>query len=138
MYPASAREVTYLDWLLYLGGFVYWLFCVHRFHKVLAEATAGKYPISPRDAVGYHFLPLYNLYWIFYWPNTLARFVNERNSPPRMVVGLAGGLLLAGFLACRLDSALGLTIIFSVSVYLKNGIRRAVATPMPETKIADV
>ncbi len=65
--------------------------------------------------------------------------MNERSSPPKMAVGLVGGLLLAGLLAFRiLDGALGLTIIFSVGVYLRNGIFRAVATPIPETKIADV
>src|SRR5215213_9085602 len=30
---------------------IYWLFCVHRIHKILKELTSKRYPISPGEAV---------------------------------------------------------------------------------------
>jgi hypothetical protein len=42
-----------------LGGMIFWLFCVYRFHKVLNEMNSS-YPISPGEAVGKHFIPFYN------------------------------------------------------------------------------
>ncbi len=43
-----------------LGGWIYWLFCVYRFHKVVNEVSAQQYPFSPGEAVGKHFIPFYN------------------------------------------------------------------------------
>lgn len=37
--------VTIPTLLIGIGGWVYWLFCVYRMHKVLEELTGGGYPI---------------------------------------------------------------------------------------------
>lgn len=124
--PTTADRVTPLEILIFLGGWFYWLFCVYRIHKVIAEATNFSHPITPRQAVGYHFLPLYNLYWVFKWPNEIAKFVNDRvpsNKMPRSWAGffLVVGVLVQGYV----DSALGLAVVFSVGVYLTRKISRA-------------
>lgn len=74
--PTTAERATILPIAIYLGGWIYWLFCVHRMHKVIAEATDFYHPVTPGQAVGYHFIPFYNFYWIFKWPNEIADFVN--------------------------------------------------------------
>src|SRR5437867_11265734 len=64
--------------LIVLAGWIYWLFCVHRFHKILGEMTANRYPIAPGEAVGKHFIPFYNIYWLFAWPLALSNHINSR------------------------------------------------------------
>ena len=65
-------------WIYPIIGFSYWMFCVHRYHKILNEIFP-EYPITPNRAVGYHFIPLYHLFWVFRWLKTLTDFGMKRN-----------------------------------------------------------
>jgi hypothetical protein len=114
--------------IAYLSGFIYWFRWVYRIHKVLAEASESKYPISPRKAVGYQFIPFYSLYWNFKWPNRIAAFVRENSgNAVRMSKGWIGlWLLFASFLGL-IDKGLELVLLFSISAYLARKIRRAIA-----------
>ena len=67
----------YLFLVSFIGG-VYWFVCIYRYHVILAIVTGRKYPISPARAVGFHFIPFYQFYWVFKWPIEIARFVNFR------------------------------------------------------------
>src|ERR1044071_399227 len=67
-------------------GWVYWLFCVHRMHKVLARATYSSYPTTPRRAIWLQFVPLYNLIWAVKWPNRIAKFLKQTNPGLRIAV----------------------------------------------------
>ena len=51
---------------------VYWFVCVYRYHKILAAVPNYVHPVTPGKAVGFHFIPVYNIYWIFYWPTAIA------------------------------------------------------------------
>ena len=51
----------YLFLLMFVGS-VYWLVCVYRYHLVMQQVPGWKHPISPARAVGFHFIPIYNLY----------------------------------------------------------------------------
>jgi hypothetical protein len=86
----GADNVFYFLWIwMYpIIGFSYWMFCVHRYHIILKEIFPG-YPITPNRAVGYHFIPLYNLFWVFRWLKTLTNFGMKRN------VKMINGYLLA-------------------------------------------
>lgn len=124
--PASSEQETLLTYLTWLVGLGYWLFCVHRFHTVMAEATGGAHPISPGRAVGFHFIPFYNLYWLFRWTNAVADLVNARApTAGRMPRGWAGAILLVGLLVARFDAAPGLLVLFAVAQYLRRKIRQA-------------
>jgi hypothetical protein len=79
-----------------IGGYVWVLWCVHRFHRILRALTGGQYPISPRAAVGYHFVPLYNLFWMFKWTSELSMYLNMQGLVTVTVGGnLAGALVLS-------------------------------------------
>src|SRR5437016_14682498 len=78
--------------LIVLAGWIYWLFCVHRFHKILGEMSANRYPIAPGEAVGKHFIPFYNFYCLFAWPLALSNHINRRGHV-RMVSGALIGFL---------------------------------------------
>jgi len=81
-----------------LLGSCYWLFFVHRIHKVLAEYTNGSYPISPRKAVGFQFIPVFEYYWFFRWTRQLARFMDEKSGTKRAPKVWPGLLLSAASL----------------------------------------
>ncbi|MEA2174587.1 MAG: hypothetical protein QOD00_2179 [Blastocatellia bacterium] len=110
--------------LIALSGWIYWLFCVSRFHKILEELSAGRYPIDPPKAVGYHFVPFYNFYWLFKWPRVLANYLNERGRV-RIVNGyLLGFMLLLSAILRLFDGALGLACLYTVTLYISSKLRR--------------
>lgn len=118
--------------LLIFVGMVYWLVCVHRLHVILKNVASWKHPISPGRAVGYHFIPVFYLYWMFKWPLEIARFVNSRFSQPLMRPYLPGVMMLAAFLiGALLDPALALILLFVATSYISACMRRALAWQPP-------
>jgi hypothetical protein len=113
--------------LIILTGWIYWLFCVHRFHKILGEMTFNRYPISPGEAVGKHFIPFYNLYWLFAWPSTLSKHINSRGHVRMLPGGVIGFLLLLSIFLRYLDGAFGLAVTFGVGLYISAKLRRHMA-----------
>ena len=110
------------------GGF-YWLYCIYRLHWAMAQATDGLYPITGFSAVIGHFIPFYNLYWVFKWPSQIAAAVNPRLASGHIPRALPGLLTLAGMLARGMvGGGLGLGILFAMGVYLN---RRIAATLRP-------
>jgi hypothetical protein len=111
----------------FVGG-VYWLACIYRIHVVLAQIPGWKHPVSPARAVGFHFIPFYNLYWIFRWPREIADFVNPRLPQP-IVKPIAIGLSILAALLLRLviDPGFGLILLFFPITYICECIRRAIA-----------
>jgi len=110
--------------MIVLAGWAYWLFCVHRFHKILAEMTQHRYPIQPGEAVGKHFIPFYNLYWLFVWPSTLSSHLNQAghvNMLPGALIGLA---FLVSLLLRYVDGGVGLAVTFSVGLYVSAKLRK--------------
>jgi hypothetical protein len=123
--PSLADDVTSPLWIL--GNVVYifyWAFCIYRIHAVLRDITGGLYPISPGKAAGFHFIPFYNLFWIFHWTNTLADFLNA-NSAVRMRRVWPGIWLLVGFATNRFVGELAVVIVFSVLLYVVRKVGKA-------------
>src|SRR5260370_41598194 len=89
---------------IYLPAFVslvYWLVCVHRYHVILGRVEGWGHPISPNRAVWFHFIPLYNFYWIARWPQAIAELVNWRLKSNEMKAwGVSVGIL--GSVICRI------------------------------------
>jgi hypothetical protein len=108
-------------------GFFVWLDCVGRLHRVLARVTNGKYPISPVRAAGIHFVPFFNVYWLFRWSSEVMKFVNRRDPSRTLSTGWPGVLLLVGFLARFLDASLALLVWFGVVTMLNRRVVRACA-----------
>lgn len=121
---------------LFLTGFVtlvYWLVCVHRMHVVLAHAPGWKHPISAARAVGFHFIPIYSLYWLYKWPGEVARFVNWKLGRPALKPSKPGLLVFFAYAACLVLGPGGLLLLFVCLAYLNEWIRRALTTP-PEAQ----
>jgi hypothetical protein len=112
-----------------LGG-MYWLYCIHRLHAALGEATAGRYSVTPQKAVLFHFIPLLNLLWIFEWPWRLAKHLRSQpggSSMSRIVASLA---IPIGLLVGRwFDTSIGLAILFGTLAYMHLKVRKAGVEP---------
>jgi hypothetical protein len=113
----------------FVGG-VYWLVCVYKYHVVTRHVPGWKHPISPARAVGFHFIPIYYIYWIFKWPREIARFVNWKFGQPFMKPQVVGLMVFAGFLLLFFfDPGLGLVMLFLAASYVSGCLRRAFALP---------
>jgi len=88
-----------------------------RLHLSLPQNSRGDsgytHPFSPAKAVGFHFIPIFNFFWIFAWPSAIADFVNARLGAPLMrgwVVGV--GIIAAALSQIFLDAGFGVALLF--------------------------
>ncbi len=130
LHPELAKErgipPLYLFLVSFVGG-VYWFVCIHRYHVILANVPGWKHPISPARAVGFHFIPFYNLYWIFVWPKEIAKFVNQRLRAPVMKPVTVGVSILGALVLRLFDPGFGLILLFLPMSYISECLRRAFA-----------
>jgi len=132
LHPELAKEPLLIPPLyLFLANFiclVYWLVCVYEFHVVLAQVTAGDYPITPVRAAWFHLIPLYGLYWVFKWPRQLAWFINGRLESPLVKPDRTGLLVFLAFIAFLfLDRGFGMILLFWTASYLSRCLRFALS-----------
>ena len=113
---------------------VYWLVCVYRLHVVVNGVSGWKHPISPARAVGFHFLPIYSLYWLYKWPRELMKFVNWRLQKPVVKPEKAGVMVFLSYVAILLLGPGGLFLLFFCVGYLNEWVKRALSTPMRGTE----
>lgn len=131
--PSSVHE-RFSPWSVLLGlvGLVYWCRCLYSIHKAVFVMADNCYPISPARAVGFGFLPIYNLYWMFKWPSELLDFVRMRSNIKTCEPWAVGLLLLIGAIAGKIDGTVWLVINFSVLAYLTGLLKRSLkANPEP-------
>jgi hypothetical protein len=131
--------------LIMLGGWIYWLFCVHRIHKILAELTANSYPIAPGEAVGKHIIPFYNFYWIFKWPGEFSHYINSRGRVRVISGAVIGVMLLLSLLLRFFDGAIGMAFLFGVTAFVSSKLKAHVKAvkgitpdqlpPLPDPRI---
>jgi hypothetical protein len=122
------RGVDVILKLIVLGGSIYWLICIHRIHKILAQLTRNRYPITPGQAAGYHFVPFYNLVWIFKWPIELSEYINRHGRVKMIPGGLIGTLFLVALLLRFFDGSFGLLCTFAVTMYISAKLKQHVRT----------
>jgi hypothetical protein len=92
------------------------------------------HPISGARAVAFHFIPFFNLYWVFKWPATIARFVNWRTQRKAMHGWVAGLAMLVAVFLFNLLSVFGLVAVYLAGFYIARQMRLAFdAPPVPES-----
>src|SRR5688500_12613151 len=114
--------------LLMIGGWIYWLVCVHRIHKILAELTRNRYPISPGEGALKHIIPFYNLVWVFKWPAQLSDYINRRGRVKMISGHVIGAMLLLSLLLRMVDAGFGMAFIVGVTMYVSNKVKQHVKT----------
>jgi hypothetical protein len=122
------RGIDLILKLIVIGGSIYWLICIHRIHKILAQLTRNHYPITPGQAAGYHFIPFYNLVWLFKWPIELSEYINRHGRVKMIPGGLIGTLFLVALLLRFFDGSFGLLCTFAVTMYISAKLKQHVRT----------
>ena len=111
--------------LIGIAGSIYWLFCVARFNRILREISRNQYPITGAEAAWKHFIPFYNLVWIFRWPKAMSDYLNGRDRVTMISGNVLGVFLLLSLLVGRFfDSGVGMTGTFIVGMYISNKLRK--------------
>jgi hypothetical protein len=112
--------------LIGIGGWFYWIYCIHRIHRILAELTNYRYPVDPGRAAARHVFPVYNLFWIFYWPVKLSNYLNARGRVTILSGYLIGAMLLLSLLLRFVDGAIGTAVLFGVTMYISSKVAKHV------------
>lgn len=120
--PEQSSQLLFVG--VMLGGWVYWLFCIHRLHKILEEMSEGRYPIAPGEAVGKHFIPIYNFFWVFRWPMAFTEYLHDRGRLRIMPGLLLGLMLLLSFFLRFFDGAIALASMFGIAAYISAMLRK--------------
>ncbi len=127
--PTGGHEIVFiLLFLLRLTGFVYWCVCLYKMHKTILSMADNHYPISPARAVGFGFIPFYNIYWMFKWPSEVINFVNARDTSRKLNRWLPGIFMAMSALVGLLNEGLWLFIIFGVLSHLVRALKRSLVT----------
>jgi hypothetical protein len=89
-------------WLI-LTFNIYWVFWLYKTYKEIRAHTPGATEITPGKAVGFLFIPLFNLYWFFRIMTDMPRAIRRMQEDdslgePPLNTGLVTGLLIAGIL----------------------------------------
>lgn len=112
--------------LIVLAGSFYWLYCIHRIHRILAELSNYHYPVQPGPAAARHIFPVYNLFWLFYWPVKLSNYLNARGRVHIISGYLIGAMLLLSVLLRFVDGAIGMASLFGVTMYISTKVEKHV------------
>lgn len=131
--------------LLLIAGWIYWLICIHRIHKILAELSGYRYSISPGEAAVKHIIPFYNLIWIFKWPAELSRYIESKRRVSIIPGYAIGAMLLLSLLVRFIDGSIGMACLFGVTMYVSHKVKKHVKTgrgvspdqlpPLPDPEI---
>jgi len=112
--------------LLLLIALIYNYVCIYKIHRFLDIITDNSYPIKPGLAVFYHFVPIYNFYWIYKWTTKLEKFINKNLSDSELKEGgsLAYIFLGIAFYSFNKDG-FGLALMLIGVDRLNRGLRKA-------------
>ena len=143
--PDARNGINVLMVILGFGSLFYWLFCVYRLHKVLAQLTHNRYSITPTEAAAKHFIPILGLIWLFQWPAQLSDYINQRGRVKMISGYLIGAMLLLSMLLRIVDGAFGTAMLFGVTIYVSAKVKKHVKTlktataaelpPLPDPRI---
>ena len=138
--PESALTIFYL---FTLGLFVVYLYYIFLFHSILNDLTDNRYPISASRSVWGHFIPIYNIIFIFTWPNAFADYYNENHRSKRLVK-FAGGLIILVAMIINYTIGFGVLILFGLITYYNIKLKDLVDTEierlksLPLTSVAEI
>ena len=98
VYKSAVPTLKTLSAVYALVAGTYYLISVHRIHRILEQATDGRYPVRPWPAVLFGLVPFYNLYWLFRWTGQIALFMNGLKKEKLIDQNRYGLAMFAGYL----------------------------------------
>lgn len=110
LYFVIAEAYWFVLGLVTFAIHIYWLVCVYKIHLTLWHATRFTYPMKPNHVLFFHFVPVFNLIWPFFWCPRLVRFLSTEK---HMRIYQAALILIGpvSFLAANLTIGVWITVI---------------------------
>jgi hypothetical protein len=112
-----------IRWSIVLTGWFYYLYLVYTIHEIAEIRYNGRYEVSPTKATLFHLIPIYNLFWLYLWPNQLGEYIRKKEMKTFFNQGGVIGLIIAGTILAKIDFALGYACITSGCLILIKGMR---------------
>lgn len=107
--PPLAAILNCFGALAALGVWIYWLWWVYTVHREIRDFTGWAHPVSPGKALGYCFIPFFNIYWVIYMPYRLAQTLEQYLGSQR---ASSGTVMTYQILSIVPGSCLGIGMIF--------------------------
>jgi len=113
---------------------LYYIHMVRRIHDIMNRIAVDKYPITTAEALGYHLIPFFNIYWLIRWPTVLSKYASN-NSNVTMIPGFVVGiLLLLSMIVIRVvDGAIGYLFLFATMAYVTTRVKKII--PIKEMQV---
>jgi len=113
---------------------LYYVHMVRRIHDIMNRISVNKYPITTAEALGYHLIPFFNIYWLIRWPTVLSKYASN-NSNVTMIPGFVVGiLLLLSMIVIRVvDGAIGYLFLFATMAYVTTRVKKII--PIKEMQV---
>lgn len=107
---------------------LYYIHMIRRIHNIMNRITVDKYPISTAKALGFHLIPLFNIYWLIKWPSELSKYIVS-NSNITMIPGFVVGILLLLSIAVikLVDGAIGYLFLFATMAYVTTRVKKIIS-----------
>lgn len=105
--------------------FISWSFLsytVYQIHKAMNVLYNNQYKIKPFWAAIAHFIPIFNLYWIYKWPKEIADYVWYRDKHYIYDQKKIPWLMYSGVLLMRFDFAIGFALSWTAILIVIKGI----------------
>lgn len=103
----------------------YFVWHVYLLHRLIHARFEGRYPITARWAALAHFIPIYNAYWLYKWPQELSEFLLHKakrhafNTRLIHILTFGGPIVLKWF-----DYAIGFAIFWTAMVIMIRSVKR--------------
>ena len=113
---------------LMVACLLYYIHMIRRIHNIMNVISVDNYPISTAKALGFHLIPLFNIYWLIKWPSVLSKYVVS-NSNIKMIPGFVVGLfLLLSILVIKIvDGAIGYLFLFATMTYVTTRVKKLIS-----------
>lgn len=93
-------------------AWLYFIWNVYVMHKGVQSKFNYKYSITPLSAALRHFIPLYNAFWLYKWPNELESFIDSQINKPFFKIKKIHTFMIVGLALNRYDFAIGFAVFW--------------------------
>lgn len=126
--------------LLLIPALILWINWVHAAHKDLRFLTNGAYRITPGQAVGLSFVPIFDAFWVVYMPYKLATELNVHLAARKQALIPTGTVMTCQIASVVVAIPLPLLtpVMYAISMWLvQSGFNRLAGAPATTTSASN-
>jgi hypothetical protein len=110
-----------------IPALILWLIWLYQAHRAVRDLSGGSYSISPGQAVGFSFIPVFSGFWIVYTPARLARQINQLTGEGTVSVPAVLAIQICSVVAALVFPGLTPLLYFGTMFLIQRSIKRMTA-----------